>query len=227
MYYYLDDESLVFPHPAEVKNSGILAVGGKLTVQSLKLAYAFGIFPWYNYRSEPVIWWCPLPRYVIFPAKVKISKSMRSYFNQQKYEVTFNQKFEQVLDSCRKTPRKGETGTWINPDIARSYYELHREGYAWSVEVWEGNNLVGGLYGVVLGKIFFGESMFSLKPNASKFGFITLARRLENEGFYCIDCQIYNSHLESLGGEFVSGEIFLTLLSRNRKNLILDSHFTF
>lgn len=152
---------------------------------------------------------------------------MRSYFNQGKFSVTYNQCFDQVLDFCKKITRKGEPGTWINNDIIQSYTELYNEGLAQSVEVWEGDKLVGGLYGVVLGKIFFGESMFSLKPNASKFGFITLARKLEEEGFYCIDCQIYNTHLESLGGEFISGENFLALLRTNRKNLILDPSFTF
>lgn len=225
MYYYLDDDVTVFPHPLTAKDSGILAIGGKLSASALKLAYAFGIFPWYNDTSEPVIWWCPQPRYVIFPTKVKVAKSMKSYFNQEKYSVTFNQCFDEVLDMCRKIKRKGDPGTWINKDIAKSYHDLHMEGFAKSIEVWEGENLVGGLYGVVLGKVFFGESMFSLRPNASKFGFISLARKLEKEGFYVIDCQIYNSHLESLGGEFIAGEHFLTLLRKNRNNLIDDPHF--
>lgn len=218
MYYYLDKE-ISFPHPDAVKPSGIIAIGGDLSVERLLLAYHYGIFPWYN-ENEPIIWWCPRPRFVIFPDKVKVAKSMNSYFNQQKYRVTYNQYFEDIIRYCQHTPRQGQEGTWINEDIVHAYTKLYKLGYATSVEVWEGDQLVGGLYGVKLGKVFFGESMFSLKSNASKFGFITLARRLATEGFYVIDCQQPNPYLESLGGEFITGPIFQNILSKNRAEIL-------
>ncbi|MBK9254602.1 MAG: leucyl/phenylalanyl-tRNA--protein transferase [Saprospiraceae bacterium] len=197
-----------------VKASGILAIGGELSVERLLLAYCYGIFPWYN-ENEPVIWWCPDPRYVIFPSRVKVSKSMRSYFNQQKFRVTYNTAFETVIRSCQLVPRSGQDGTWINEDIVKNYSGLHELGFALSVEVWEGELLVGGLYGVNMGKCFFGESMFSLRSNASKFGFISLARKLEAEDYLVIDCQQPNPHLKSLGGEFISGKGFQNILRKN------------
>lgn len=218
MYYYLDKE-ISFPHPDAVKPSGILAIGGDLSIERLLLAYHYGIFPWYN-ENEPIIWWCPKPRFVIFPEKVKIAKSMNSYFNQQKYQVTYDQHFQDIIRYCQHTPRHGQEGTWINEDIVHAYTKLHKQGFALSVEVWEGDQLVGGLYGVKLGKVFFGESMFSLKSNASKFGFITLAKRLTSEGFYVIDCQQPNPYLESLGGEFITGSIFQNILSKNRAEML-------
>lgn len=214
MYYYLD-ESLFFPHPDTVKDSGILAIGGDLSLRRLLLAYQYGIFPWYN-DSEPIIWWCPHPRYVIFPEKVKVAKSMNSYFNQKKFTVTYNQCFDKVIMQCQNIPRHGQDGTWLNTNMVKAYIKLHQAGYATSVEVWEGDQLVGGLYGVNIGKIFFGESMFSHKSNASKFGFISLARKLATEGFLVIDCQQPNPHLESLGGEFVAGDMFHNMLKNNR-----------
>jgi len=204
-----------FPHPETVLKNGILAVGGKLSPQRLLVAYQFGIFPWYN-EYDPVVWWCPQPRYVIFPDKVRVAKSMNSYFNQQKYRVTYNECFEDVLRQCRTIHRPLQNGTWINDDIAENYAALPSMGYAVSVEVWDDAGLAGGLYGIQIGRVFFGESMFSLRPNASKFGFITLARKLHEEGFYLIDCQLHNSHLESLGGEFIPGREFHSILRRNR-----------
>ena len=218
MYYYLDKE-ISFPHPDAVKPSGILAIGGDLSVERLLLAYQYGIFPWYN-ENEPIIWWCPRPRFVIFPDKVKIAKSMNSYFNQQKYRVTYDQHLQDIIRYCQHTPRQGQDGTWINEDIVHAYTKLHKKGFASSVEVWEGDQLIGGLYGVKLGKVFFGESMFSLKSNASKFGFITLAKRLAAEGCYVIDCQQPNPYLESLGGEFITGPIFQNILSKNRTEML-------
>ncbi len=215
MYYFLDSE-IAFPHPEVVKPSGILAISGDLHIDRLLLAYHFGIFPWYN-DNEPVIWWCPRPRFVIFPDKVKVAKSMNAYFNQQKFQVTYNQYFKEVIRFCQHIPRNGQEGTWINENIVEAYSRLHKMGYAMSVEVWDGAELAGGLYGVCLGKVFFGESMFSLKSNASRFGFITLARRLASEGFYVIDCQQPNPYLQSLGGEFISGDQFQGLLRKNRE----------
>ena len=214
MYYYLDQE-ISFPHPEAVKPSGILAIAGDLNLQRLLLAYNYGIFTWYN-EGEPIIWWCPKPRYVIFPNKVKIPKSIKSYFNQNKFRITYNQCFEEVIRNCQFHPRSGQNGTWINDDMVQSYLQLHHHGYATSVEVWDGDELAGGLYGVSIEKVFFGESMFSKKSNASRFGFISLAKKLESEGFYIIDCQQPNAYLESLGGEFIPGHDFQQILKANR-----------
>ncbi|MBK8518636.1 MAG: leucyl/phenylalanyl-tRNA--protein transferase [Saprospiraceae bacterium] len=214
MYYFLD-EQISFPHPESVKPSGILAISGDLKLERLLLAYHYGIFPWYN-DSEPIIWWCPKPRFVIYPDTVKVAKSMRTFFNNNKYQVTYNKHFTDIIRYCQYSPRSGQDGTWINEDIVQAYTLLHTLGYATSVEVWDGDELVGGLYGVSLGKVFYGESMFSLKSNASRFGFITLAKRLESEGFYIIDCQQPNAYLQSLGGVFISGEEFQNVLKKNR-----------
>ena len=219
MYYLLDDH-ISFPHPNAVKPSGILAISGDLSVERLLLAYNFGIFPWYN-ESEPIIWWCPKPRFIIFPDQVKVAKSIHSYFNKNKFQVTYNKHFEDIIRHCQYSPRNGQDGTWINDDIVNAYINLHTMGYATSVEVWEENELIGGLYGVNLGKVFFGESMFSLKSNASRFGFISLARKLASEGYYIIDCQQPNPYLESLGGQFISGVDFQDILRLNRKECMV------
>jgi leucyl/phenylalanyl-tRNA---protein transferase len=213
--YLFDHNRMMFPHPRLSTKAGVLAYGGILNADVLFLAYNFGIFPWYN-PDEPIIWWNPRPRYIIVPEEVKVSKSMRSYFNQNKYTVTYNQEFSRVIEYCRKINRKGQQGTWIDDDIVNAYTELHHRGYAMSVEVWEGKELVGGLYGVILGRVFFGESMFALRPNASKFGFITLARKLSDKGFILIDCQQPNPHLDSLGGRFIHAEDFEDVLRYNR-----------
>ncbi len=214
MYYFLDRQ-ISFPHPDSVKPSGILAISGDLSTERLLLAYHYGIFPWYN-ENEPIIWWCPRPRFVIFPDRVKVAKSINSYFNKNKFQVTFNQHFTDIVRHCQYSPRTGQDGTWINNDIVSAYTKLHESGYATSVEVWEDDQLIGGLYGVNIGKVFFGESMFSLKSNASRFGFITLARKLVSDGFYVIDCQQPNPYLESLGGQFIPGKDFQDILVLNR-----------
>lgn len=221
MYYYLDD-TVSFPHPDHVKPSGILAVGGDLTVDRLLLAYQYGIFPWYNH-NEPIIWWCPRPRFVIFPDKVKVAKSMNAYFNQNKYQVSYDKHFTEIIRYCQHVPRYGQDGTWINEDIVAAYTKLHMLGYALSVEVWDKTELVGGLYGVKIGNVFYGESMFSLSNNASKFGFISLAKKLEQEGCQVIDCQQPNPYLESLGGVFISGENFQSILRNNRMAWLSNS----
>lgn len=212
--FYIDIP-LRFPHPEVANPSGMLAVGGDVHADRLLLAYHYGIFPWYNPR-EPIVWWCPDPRFVIFPEKVKIAKSMRPYFNQEKFQVTYNQHFREVIRFCQLVPRHGQEGTWIDEKIVEGYTGLFERGYAMSVEVWDGKDLAGGLYGVVIGKVFFGESMFSLRPNASKFGFITLCRKLVSEGFFVVDCQQPNPYLESLGGEFIPGSQFHAILRKNR-----------
>ena len=213
---YSFKNNIWFPHPMDVDESGILCIGGDLSVRRLLLAYQYGIYPWYNIE-DPITWWCPKPRYVIFPESVKVSKSMRSCFNMKKFEVTYNQGFDAVIRQCQRIKRKNQRGTWISEAIIEAYTNLYHIGLATSVEVWNSQGqLAGGLYGVNIGKVFFGESMFSLESNASKFGFISLARQLEAEDYMLIDCQQPNAHLESLGGEFISGTDFYEILHRNR-----------
>lgn len=215
--FWLSDKDLSFPHPELANEDGILAVGGDLSMERLLLAYQNGLFPWYN-PDDPILWWSPDPRFVLFPAELKIAKSMRSYFNQRKFEVTFDEEFEQVIKACQRQSRKGQGGgTWISDGIVEAYINLHKAGFAHSVEVWNGDELVGGLYGICLGKIFFGESMFSKVNNASKVGFITLVRMLEKWDFKLIDCQQETRHLKSLGGRGISRSNFLKYIERNKK----------
>ncbi|HFC00520.1 MAG TPA: leucyl/phenylalanyl-tRNA--protein transferase, partial [Phaeodactylibacter sp.] len=175
--FRLTDE-LLFPPPELANEDGILAIGGDLSPQRLVLAYSMGLFPWFN-PGEPILWWSPDPRFVLFPKKLKVSKSMRPYFNQKKFRVTYNTCFETIMRNCQQQYRKRQAGTWITDEMIVSYTKLNESGIAHSVEVWQGDELVGGLYGIALGKIFFGESMFAKVSNASKFGFITLVRKLE------------------------------------------------
>lgn len=211
--YFLDD-SLYFPDPNSAHESGILAIGGDLQPERLLLAYQHGAFPWFH-PEEPPVWWHPDPRFVIFPERIKISKSMRSYFNREKYTVTFDQNFTDVVKECGMAPRKEGDGTWISEEILDSFQILHTRGFAHSVEVWKDKELVGGLYGLSIGKVFFGESMFTKASNASKVALITLARILEEKEFFLIDCQIANSHLESMGGEYISREEFMNFMRKN------------
>lgn len=215
--FWLSDDDLSFPHPELANEDGIVAVGGDLSVERLLLAYENGLFPWFN-PGDPILWWSPDPRFVLFPAELKIAKSMRSYFNQRKFEVTFDQSFEAVIRGCKNQYREGQGGgTWISEEMVKAYCNLHKEGFAHSVEVWQGDELVGGLYGIGLGKVFFGESMFSTENNASKLGFITLVRMLEDRGFELIDCQQETQHLRSLGGQRIKRSDFLDLLKKNKK----------
>jgi leucyl/phenylalanyl-tRNA---protein transferase len=215
--FWLSEKELSFPNPELANEDGILAVGGDLSVERLLLAYQNGLFPWFN-PGDPILWWSPDPRFVLFPAELKIAKSMRSYFNQRKFEVTFDQQFELVMRACKEQNRKGQDGgTWISEEMVEGYFGLHKGGFAHSVEVWKGDDLVGGLYGVCLGKIFFGESMFSKVNNASKVGFIALVRMLEDRGFNLIDCQQETRHLKSLGARNIERSDFLKLISQNKK----------
>lgn len=213
--FWLTDE-LSFP-PAELANEdGILAVGGDLSTDRLLLAYSMGLFPWFN-PEDPILWWSPDPRFILYPQNLKVSKSMRPYFNQKKFTVTFDTQFEKVMIACQQQYRKGQGGgTWITDEMIDSYTELNRMGFAHSVEVWKGEELVGGLYGISLGKIFFGESMFAKVSNASKFGFITLVQKLKELGFWLIDCQQRTKHLESLGGEFIDRKEFIDFMEKNK-----------
>jgi len=210
---------IYFPHPEQTTSEGILAIGGDLSVERLRLAYQWGIFPWYNHE-DPIMWWNPDPRFVIYPDKVKVARSLRPYFNQQKFRVTYDQAFANVISQCQKIKRQGQGSTWITDEMKAAYIQLHHEGVCHSVEVWNGDDLVGGLYGVALGKIFSGESMFSLESNASKFGFVSLARKLLEWDFWIIDCQQPNPYLESLGGESISRKKYMEMI---RKNIFEDS----
>lgn len=212
--YWLPVGSLFFPDPSLANSDGVLAVGGDLSPERLLLAYRMGIFPWFN-PGDQILWWSPDPRFVLFPEKLKVSKSMRPYFNQEKFRVTFDRHFEAVMRSCQ-APRQGQRfGTWITEEMIGAYCRLHEMGYGHSVEVWQDGELVGGLYGLALGRVFFGESMFSRVPNASKFGFIVLVRKLQSLGFWLVDCQQETPHLESLGAEPVPREAFLHILKKN------------
>ena len=219
---WLSPTEIYFPNPESFDTPDVVAVGGDLEPERLLLAYSLGIFPWYNEEEEPILWWSPDPRMVLFPDELKISKSMRPYFNQNKFRVTYNQDFKGVMQNCRVNKREGQSGgTWITESLIKSYSALFEMGYAQSVEVWEGDDMVGGLYGVRLGEIFFGESMFAKVPNASKFGFISFVNQLITEGVKLIDCQQETPHLTSLGGRVISREDFYKILNsadlKNRK----------
>lgn len=209
MYFLFDN--LYFPPVSEADEEGILAVGGDLSPERLKLAYQKGIFPWFN-EGEPILWWAPDPRMVLFLDELVISKSMRNILNRKQFTVTFNNNFKEVISNCQKIQRIGQDGTWISDDIVESYCELNRQGIAKSVEVWQDNVLVGGLYGVDLGHIFCGESMFSKVSNASKVAFISLVNHLEKENYKLLDCQVYNPHLDSLGCRQIDREEFMSIL---------------
>jgi len=175
------------------------------------LAYTNGIFPWYN-EDEPICWWCPDPRFVLFPAELTVSKSMQTVLNNGSFRFTINKAFDKVIASCQTVTRKEQEGTWIQPEVIDAYTKLHQLGYAVSAEAWKGGELVGGLYGVLLGKIFFGESMFSTQNNASKFAFINFVRHLQKQGIQLIDCQVYTAHLESLGARMIDRKLFCEIL---------------
>lgn len=190
--------------------NGLLAAGGKLTPEWLLCAYKLGVFPWYN-EDDPILWWSPSPRCILQPNRIHISKSMRKLLKKQPFQCTANTAFNQVIHLCAET--RVNEGTWIQDEIIEAYQVMHHKEYAHSIEVWQQDRLVGGMYGIQLGSVFFGESMFSLVPNASKVACITLAKALENSGFTAIDCQVGSGHLYSLGAEDVSREIFDMILN--------------
>ena len=203
------DQKIAFPEVSKASKEGILAIGGDLSPERLILAYKRGIFPWFD-AEEPIIWWSPDPRFVLFPQKLKVSKSMRQVMRRTDFEVTVNADFEAVISNCSKMKRNGQQGTWITNTMKAAYLKLHQIGKAKSVEVWLQGELVGGLYGVDLGNgVFCGESMFTKVSNASKAGFITF---IENSDYALIDCQVYTNHLESLGAEEISRSHFLSYL---------------
>ncbi|NND07847.1 MAG: leucyl/phenylalanyl-tRNA--protein transferase [Saprospiraceae bacterium] len=212
---------MVFPHPLAAGKEGLLAIGGDLSSTRLLMAYHFGIFPWYQ-EGEDILWWSPDPRCVLYPKDLIIHKSMRSVLRKKPYQVTFNREFAQVIKHCKETTRAGQHGTWITSYMVDAYIKLHHLGYAHSVEVWSGKDLVGGLYGILLGNMFFGESMFSLLPNTSKYGFIHFVQQLENKGCWLIDCQQDTPHLRSLGASLISREQFQQVLRKNLLVLLED-----
>ncbi|MBR1933693.1 MAG: leucyl/phenylalanyl-tRNA--protein transferase [Prevotella sp.] len=214
MIYQLDNE-LWFPDPTLADEDGCLAVGGDLSVDRLLLAYQHGIFPWYSFRdNDQPVWYCPHQRFVIFPDEIHISHSMRTLIRKNKYEVTINKDFEAVIHECSRL-RIEEDGAWLGQDIIAAYTELHRQGFAASVEVWEEGRLVGGLYGVNIGKAFFGESMFSLVPSGSKLALIFLATMFQQLGGTLIDCQLETAHLKSMGGRYISYEEYMRIISQH------------
>ena len=208
---FLLDDRLVFPNVENADEEGLLAVGGNLSPERLVLAYRNGIFPWFN-EDSPILWWSPDPRMVLFPKEVRISKSMRQLIKRNSFKITWNTNFIEVLQECSAIDHKGQNGTWITDGMKKAYIHLHEIGIAKSIEVWDEDVLVGGLYGVDLGHVFCGESMFSKASNASKYAFIHLAQELEAQGYKVIDCQVYNSHLESLGAKEIPRSEFIEIL---------------
>lgn len=211
--YFLTQE-LFFPAVDEANPDGILAIGGDLSPERLLLAYKSGIFPWFE-EGEPIFWWSPNPRMVLFLDDLVVSKSMRNILNRNIFKVTFNQNFREVISNCKKIKRNGQNGTWITNDMIEAYCKLHELGIAKSVEVWQNEELVGGLYGVDLGHIFCGESMFSKVSNASKVAFIALVNQLKVANYKVLDCQVYNEHLESLGCREIERDDFIEILNAN------------
>ncbi|MDB5149130.1 MAG: leucyl/phenylalanyl-tRNA--protein transferase [Mucilaginibacter sp.] len=205
------DERLIFPKPDLAEPDGLLAVGGDLSTQRLLLAYQNGIFPWYS-DDTPILWYSPHERFVLYPEELKISKSMRQVLRSGKLRVTVDTCFNDVITACSTAPREGQDGTWIVSDMIAAYNRLHAEGHAHSVEVWQENDLVGGLYGVHVGDVFCGESMFSRVSNASKTALIHLC----NTGLYrLIDCQVHTDHLESMGARMISREQYIDVLQNS------------
>ena len=210
---YLLDKSIWFPSPSLANSDGLLAIGGDLSPERLILAYEHGIFPWFD-NDEYIAWWSPDPRMVLYPQHLKVHKSMRQLFNQNAFEVTYNRNFKRVITMCAEIERPQQEDTWITKGMISAYTELHKKGFAKSVEVWKDELLVGGLYGIYLKdkKVFCGESMFTKVSNASKYGFISLVEKLKSEGVKLIDCQIYTKHLASLGAQEIPRDQFLSYL---------------
>ena len=220
------DNELWFPDPHYGDDDGCIAIGGDLSVDRLLLAYQHGIFPWYAFRYDEPTWYCPMERFVIFPDEIHVSHSMRTLMNKGQYRLSFNEDFEGVIEHCSQL-RINEDQAWLGPDIKAAYTELHRQGFAASVEVWEPQpdsksksrsgkakeRLVGGLYGVNIGSAFFGESMFSLVPSASKLALIHLARTFQQIGGSLIDCQFETAHLKSMGGRYISYDEYMRIIS--------------
>ncbi len=212
--YWLGQD-LVFPDHSEVNDEGIIAIGGDLSVERLKLAYQKGIFPWFN-EDEPIIWWFPHDRFVLFPEDLHVSKSMKKVFKDKNFTFTENKAFREVIINCSQANRKGQDGTWITNDMIEAYCKLNELGIAKSIEVWQNNELVGGFYGIEMGNIFCGESMFAKVSNASKAGFIQFVAKYHKK-YELIDCQVYTEHLASLGAVEIPSDVFLDYLEDNNQ----------
>ena len=209
--FRLEEKEISFPYPELAEEDGLLAVGGDLSVERLLLAYSNGIFPWYN-PGEEILWWCPKERFIIRPSEIHVSHSMKKFMKKHEITIIFNRDFADTMHRCR-IKREFQEGTWITDEMEAAYFRLHKQGYATSVEAYVDGELAGGLYGVVLGKCFFGESMFSEKENGSKVALILLAMFLEEKQFVMIDCQFHTEHLESMGGNTISWEEYKELLA--------------
>ena len=205
-------EEIAFPPIEDADEDGLLCIGGDLSTERLLLAYRSGIFPWYN-EDEPICWWSPDPRFVLFPDELKISKSMQNILKQDSFQFTINKDFEAVIQNCKTISRKDQPGTWISAAVQGAYTRLHQLGHAHSAEAWMDGRLVGGLYGIRMGNIFFGESMFSIESNASKFAFINYVQQLQKENVHLIDCQEYTQHLETFGARMIGRPEFAALLA--------------
>ncbi|MFD2872998.1 leucyl/phenylalanyl-tRNA--protein transferase [Mucilaginibacter ximonensis] len=206
------DERLIFPDPALAEPDGLLAVGGDLSAGRLLLAYDEGIFPWYS-DDSPILWFSPHERFVLFPTELNISSSMRRVLNSNRFKVTVDTCFADVIEACSAVPRKGQDGTWITADMKAAYINLHQLGHAHSIEIWQGNDLVGGMYGVAVGGVFCGESMFSKVSNASKVALISL---IQSGKYKLLDCQAHSDHLESMGARMISHIEYIEILRANR-----------
>ena len=213
--YRLRENEVSFPNPELAEKDGLLAVGGDLSVERLLLGYCNGIFPWYN-PGEEIIWWCPKRRFLIFPGEIHVSRSMKKYIKKHKIEIRLNRDFQDTMHRCRMMREKDE-GTWIGDDMEAAYFALHKKGFAASVEAYEDGELSGGLYGVAIGRCFFGESMFSEKKNGSKTALIGLSGVLRDNHFSFIDCQFYTEHLESMGGRYGEGGDYVSMLKEGTK----------
>ena len=205
----------LFPKPRKGNGDGLIAVGGNLSPEVLIEAYSNGVFPWFDFREGTILWYCPYDRFVIFPSEVHVSHSTRNLFNKGKYSITFNEAFPDVIRNCSEL-RIDEPGAWLGPQMIEAYTRLHDMDLVHSVEVWNGQKLAGGLYGVHMKGMFIGESMFSLEPGASKLALVSLARKMEAEGEKLIDCQLHTDHLESMGGRYIPYDDYMAILNETR-----------
>lgn len=209
MVFRLPEDEIVFPNPELADEDGLLAIGGDLSAERLILAYQHGIFPWFS-EDDPICWYSPHERCVIYPDRIKVSKSMKQPLKNGNFKVTANLAFDKVIANCAKTPRKDQPGTWITKEMQEAYKNLNQLGWAHSIEVWQDDHLVGGLYGIAIGKVFCGESMFSLVSNASKVALIFLCQQTD---FELIDCQLPNDHLLSLGAEMIDRKAYMEVIN--------------
>lgn len=210
---FILDKTLSFPPPHLAEPDGLLAMGGDLSIERLLKAYSLGIFPWYE--GEHILWWSPNPRFVLFPSELKLSKTVKTLLKRDAFEFTINNAFRDVIHNCKKIIRPGQDGTWITAEVERAYVKLYELGHAHSAEVWKDGQLVGGLYGIRMGNVFFGESMFSKASNASRFAFAKYIEILRSENVQLIDCQVHTEYLESMGGRMIPGYEFSSLLEKH------------